>query len=124
MAKWRRPSRLAYGPERTSRLSELNSAKERAYRLLERGQAEEALAILEPLAGDFPQDAELKMMLGSCYLGMGDPDTALSHFERAYAMDKQPYMLMPLGLVYLELEMYGSALHAFTESKRRGLGSA
>ena len=30
-------------------------------------------------------------------------------------------MLFPMGLAYLELEMYGSALHAFNESKRRGL---
>ncbi len=120
MAKWRRPSRLAYGPERTSRLATLNAAKARAGDLLERDQVEEALAILEPLAGDFQQDAELKMMLGTCYYGVGDPDAALLHFESAYALDKQPEMLLPLGIVYVDLEMYGSALHVFSELKRRG----
>ncbi len=71
MAKWRRPSNLAYGPGRTSRLATLNAAKARAGELLGRDQVEEALAILEPLADDFQQDAELQMMLGTCYLWRG-----------------------------------------------------
>ena len=43
------------------------------------------------------------------------------HYERAYALDKNPVVLYPLGLAYLQLAMFGSALHAFTESNRRGL---
>jgi Flp pilus assembly protein TadD len=43
------------------------------------------------------------------------------HYEQAHALDKNPVTLFPLGLAYLQLAMYGSALHAFNESKRRGL---
>jgi tetratricopeptide (TPR) repeat protein len=121
MAKRRKLSNLAYGLERKSRLAALASAKEEATRLMQRGEGDAALDILEPLVDDFPRDAELQMMVGACYLGLEDPDGALFYFEGAYELDKEPAILFPLGLAYFQLEMYGSALYAFHESIRRGL---
>ncbi len=121
MAKWRKPSKLAYGPGRTSRLAALNAAKERASRLLEQDKTEEALDILEPLVDVYPRDAELQMIIGTCYLGLDDPDGALVYFEGAYELDKEPALLLPLGLAYFRLEMYASALYALHESIRHGL---
>ena len=54
-------------------------------------------------------------------LRFGRPRHSLIHYERAYALDKNPVALFPLGFAYLQLAMFGSALHAFTESNRRGL---
>ena len=121
MAKWRRPSNLAYGPGRKSRRAALEFAKEEATGLLESDQLEEALDLLEPLINDFPRDAELHMMVATCYLGLDDPDSALFYFEIAHDIDKEPALLLPLGLTYHQLEMYGSALYAFHESIRHGL---
>jgi tetratricopeptide (TPR) repeat protein len=99
----------------------LDAGKARAGQLLELGQIDAALAILEPLAVEYPHDPGVHMMLGMSYFDMGNLDAALVHYERAYALDKEPLTLLPLGLAYFELAMYGSALHAFEESRRRGL---
>jgi tetratricopeptide (TPR) repeat protein len=88
---------------------------------MESDQLEEALDLLEPLTNDFPRDAELQMMVAICYLGVDDPDSALFYFESAYEIDKESALLLPLGLTYYQLEMYGSALYAFHESIRHGL---
>ena len=121
MAKWRRPSNLAYGPGRKSQRAALEAAKEEATELMENDRLEEALDLLEPLTNDFPRDGELHMMVGTCYLGVDDPDSALFYFEMAYEIDNEPAILFPLGLTYYQLEMYGSALYAFHESIRHGL---
>lgn len=121
MAKWRRLKSPFVDSNSSSRRAALNAGKAQASQLLDRGEAEAALAILEPLAADFQQDAELQLMIGLCYVGLDDPDTALFHCERAYGLDKQPGILFPLGLVYLQLAMFGSALYALTESIRRGV---
>ncbi len=121
MAKWRRPSNLAYSPARKSRRAILDSAKEEATELMESDNLEEALDLLEPLTDDFPRDAELHMMVATCYLGVDDPDSALFYFEFAYEIDKEPALLLPLGLTYYQLQMYGSALYAFHESLRHDL---
>ena len=121
MAKWRRPSNLAYGPGRKSRRAALEAAKEEATELMESDRLEEALDLLEPLTNDFPRDGVLHMMVGTCYLGVDDPDSALFYFEMAYEIDKEPAILLPLGLTYYQLEMYRSALYAFNESIRHGL---
>ncbi|MFN8467179.1 MAG: hypothetical protein U0X20_16605, partial [Caldilineaceae bacterium] len=70
MAKWRRPSNLAYGPARKSRRAILESAKEEATDLMESDKLEDALDLLEPLTNDFPRDGELHMMVATCYLGV------------------------------------------------------
>lgn len=121
MAKWRTFKSPFVDSNPSSRRAALNAGKARASQLLDRGQTEAALAILEPLAADYQNDSDLQMMLGMCHASLGDPDAAVSHYERAYALDKIPVALFPMGLAYLQLAMYGSALHAFDESKRRGL---
>jgi tetratricopeptide (TPR) repeat protein len=121
MAKWKRPKFAGFRHTPPDRRAALDEAKERAAQLLERGLVDEALLQLEEIVTNFPDDADLLMMLGTCHFVTGEPDAALVHYERAYALSKQPEILYPLGMVYLQLAMLGSALHAFTESVRRGL---
>jgi len=121
MVKWRRPSNSSFRPTPSSSRATLNASKARASQLLERGQTEEALAIIEALADDYPREPDLQVMLGMCHYTLGDPDKAVIHYEQAYALDKNPAMWFPLGLAYLQLSMFGSALYAFNESKRRGM---
>lgn len=121
MTKWRRPNFTSIRGLTPDRRAALNAAKARVDQLLERGQLDRALPELQRLVGDYPDDAGLHAMLAICLYGLGNADTALIHYERAYALDKSPVVLLPMGLTYLRLSMFGSALHAFTESNRRGL---
>lgn len=121
MAKWRRPSNLAYGPGRKSRRATLEAAKQEVIQLMESEELEDALDLLEPLINDFPRDAELQMLAGTCYLGLDDPDSALYYFEGAHELDKDPDTWLPIGLACFQLELYGSALYAFEELIRHGL---
>ena len=121
MAKWRRPNISPFRAPSPDRRAALNAGRERARHLLERGQYELARPELERLVIDYPNEPDLQVMLGMCLSAIGDYDTALIHYERAYALDRAPVVLFPLGMTYVELAMFGSALHAFTESIRHGL---
>ena len=55
MAKWRTFKSPFVDSNPSSRRAALNSGKARASQLLDRGQTEAALAILEPLAADYQQ---------------------------------------------------------------------
>ena len=121
MSKWRRLNAPSFRPKPPDRRAALNAGKARARDMLDRSQIDEALPHLQQLVIDYPDDGDLQMMYAMCLFATGDSDTALIHYERAYAMDKDPAILYPLGVAYLGLAMYGSALHAFTESNRRGL---
>lgn len=101
MAKWRRPNSLSFRPTPPDRRAALNAGKARARQLLDRGQIDEALPHLQRFVIDYPDDGDLQMMLGMCLFALGDSDTALIHYERAYALDKNPAVLFPLGLAYL-----------------------
>ena len=72
MAKWRRPNSLSFRPTPPDRRAALNAGKARARQLLDRGQIDAALAHLQPLVTDYPDDADLQMMLAMCHFGLGD----------------------------------------------------
>lgn len=98
-----------------------DAVKGQAAELIEAGQVEEALALLEPFAAFAPRDSELQLLLGIGYSAAGEPDLALVQYEQAYARTKDPVLLYPLGLTYLELAMVGSALYTLDEAERRGM---
>ena len=121
MAQWKKSRFASHRHLSPDQRAALNSSKEYANHLLERGRLDEAMRVLEPLVANYPNDVELLVMSGMCLYGMGDPDAALLNYERACELDRDPVILYPMGIAYLQLAMRGSAFHAFTESIRSGL---
>ncbi|HKY39206.1 MAG TPA: tetratricopeptide repeat protein [Polyangiaceae bacterium] len=77
---------------------------ERARALLRSGQAEQALAILEPLASDAANDASLLGVLGTAQLRLGRRQQAKALFEQVVALEPDSVdALFNLGVALQEL---------------------
>ena len=54
--------------------------------LYSNGQIQEALDSVETLIKDYPNEALLYNICGACYAGLGKPDAAVRHYEKALAI--------------------------------------
>jgi len=86
-----------------------------AANLIEQGQAQQAVDLLEPLSKKHPRVAPLHQALGVAYVAMGDFWRGLDGFERAFDLSRDEAMREPLAQLYLQLEMHSHALHAFRQ---------
>jgi len=77
----------------------LSMQKFRLYMTLE--QPAKAFAELEKLANKYPADARHPLLIGNLYLERNDPDRALEHFQKAYAIDSgNPYYTVAMADYY------------------------
>lgn len=92
---------------------------------LGRGDAADALALLELAAVALPGDAEVEALLGRAHLLAGHPLTALRHVEQAMAAGNGgPKLLLDLGLASWELNRVEVAERAFRDALAAGGGAA
>ena len=74
----------------------------------------EAIVELKKIDKDIPGKYYIKFYLGSCHIGLGDPDSALKYFEAA--MNLEPYeqdipsVYSYMGIAFKDLAEYGKAL--------------
>jgi Flp pilus assembly protein TadD len=113
--KTHRVSRAAR-PERQP--PELEARLREATKLLEDGQLQEAVDLLEPLSMQYPRAASLHHSLAAAYTMLGDLWAGLDGFERAFELTHDPVYWEPLARLYLQLELNAHALHAFRQLLR------
>jgi tetratricopeptide (TPR) repeat protein len=93
-----------------------------ADRLIERGRAQEAIDLLEPLLLSHSRVADVHFYFGYACVTAGDMWGALEGYEQAMRLSRDPSYWQPLAAIYLDLEMNAHALHAFRQVLRGGLG--
>ena len=104
-------------PARRQSRKDLQAAFDRVDTLILKGRAQEALELLEPFLETYPREAELHYYLGYARAKAGDTWSAMSSYERAQELGDSSYWL-PLGFLYLEVDLQVHALHAFRQAIR------
>jgi tetratricopeptide (TPR) repeat protein len=100
-------------PRRTDPQVEL--ALRRAQRWIERGRAEKAIDLLEPLLSSARDQPDLHATLGYALRGVGDVQGAMSAFEEAAALSGAAEHLLPLATLYADA---GLPIHALRILRR------
>ena len=77
---------------------------------------------MEPLLIKHPQSSDLHYYSGYVYAHLGDIWRALPGYEWALDLSNDPAFWMPLASLYLDIEMKASALHAFRQALKHGVG--
>jgi tetratricopeptide (TPR) repeat protein len=93
----------------------LQEALERAKRLIDRGQAQEAIDLLEPLLASRPRVPDLHYVIGYARIEIGDPWGGLAGYEQAMELSRDPAYWLALASLYLHLELNAYALQAFRQ---------
>ena len=94
---------LAAGDEDTSGTDETRSSYERAVRLVEAADYEDALEILEDLNRSEPGNADVLNMLGYAYRKLGRVEAAFGYYREALAIEPRHLGANEyLGELYLE----------------------
>ncbi len=94
---------------------DLEALFEQVDRLVERGRAEEAVALLEPYLAADPNTAELHYYLAYARAQAGDLWGSLASYERALDLSHNLSYWLPLATLYLELGQHAHALRAFRQ---------
>lgn len=94
---------------------DLDSILEQADKLIDADRAEEAVALLEPLANTYPREAALHYYLAYARVKSGDIWAGLAGYERAFELSRDPGYWLPLASLYLELGLNAHALNAFQQ---------
>jgi tetratricopeptide (TPR) repeat protein len=93
----------------------------KAWALSELGRGNDALDVLEPMLGEFPQSARLHGTLGVVLSNDGDLDEACDALEQAVALDEADEVaLANLGLVYEKLRQYEHAFELYNQAIEMG----
>jgi tetratricopeptide (TPR) repeat protein len=103
-------------PSRRSTNKQLDKAIRRAEKLANAGRLDEAIELLEPFCDSSPHDPRIYVALGIILTQRGDMWRAMKAFEQATSLTDDPELCIPLGMTYLENELYGLALHSFRRS--------
>jgi tetratricopeptide (TPR) repeat protein len=90
--------------------------------LIERGRAQEAIDLLEPLLLSHPRVADVHFYFGYACVTAGDVWGALEGYEQAMRLSRDPSYWRPLASIYLDLEMNAHALQALRQVLKRGPG--
>ena len=88
---------------------------EQVNRLVDRGRAAEAVALLEPYLESHPNVADIHYYLGYARAQAGDMWGGLASYERALDLSHNLGYWLPLASLYLELGQHAHALRAFRE---------
>ena len=97
------PASTAAGDEDTSGTDETRSSYERAVRLVEAADYEDALEILEHLKRTESGNADVLNMLGYAHRKLGRVETAFAHYREALAIEPRHLGANEyLGELYLE----------------------
>ena len=98
------PAILAAGDDDTSGSDETRSGYERAVKLVEAADYEDALEILERLNREAPGNADVLNMLGYAHRKLGRSETAFDHYRDALAIEPRHLGANEyLGELYLEM---------------------
>lgn len=82
-----------------------------------RGEFKEALSYYKEAAEKSPEDALAWYGLGSCYVGLEDPEAAIAAFQQAVRADPQnPTPYYNLGRYYGTLERYEEAISSYKKA--------
>ncbi len=123
-----RMERMVYDPWRDAlrlQAATRSGRRERAKKLLSKGQATAALAILEALIAEDAADAPALNMLGISYLLLRRPDDAKEALLRALPLDEHnPTTHVNLSAVLLVVGDHSSALEHATQATRLAPGGA
>jgi tetratricopeptide (TPR) repeat protein len=76
---------------------DLEDVFEKVDSLVNRGRAQEAVALLEPLLARYPYEADLHYHLGYARVKAGDFWAGLSGYERALELKRDPGLWLPLA---------------------------
>lgn len=108
-----RKSRFARSPQPT------RSAALVAAELIEKGDAEAAIALLEPLVARYPNVMEYHTLLGAAYGMVEDYAGAIEQFEALIASDPDnALMYVPLSMFYASLGYPVLAAHTLAQAPR------
>jgi len=102
----------------------LQARLDEAVHLLEHGQPDKAVNLLEPLCEKHPRQAPLHHTLGVAYAAVGALWRSLDALERAFELSPNMAYLESLASLYLQLEMTAHALDAFRRLLRSASGDA
>jgi len=92
---------------------------EQADGLIDRGRAQAAIELLEPLLTSYPRVADLHYYVGYAHVRAGDTWGGLVGYEQAMKLSRDPDYWLSLASLYLELELNAHALHAFRQVLKR-----
>jgi len=82
---------------------------------------EEGLRICLSLSERYPKDFVLQGSIGSCYLGLGLPEKAISYAKKAFEMEPNTTTLKNLCICLLEAEEHDSLVSVISEHIEDGL---
>ncbi|MCP4535579.1 MAG: tetratricopeptide repeat protein [Chloroflexi bacterium] len=121
MSKRKRKKRRSALPKRAKRPGRqssqgLQEALDRADHLILSGRAPEAIELLEPFLESHSRKANLHYLLGYARAKSGDIWGALSGYERAQKLSKNPSYWSSLASLYLEVGQRAHALRAFHQA--------
>ncbi len=102
-------------PQRRTK-TDLHATFERADKLIERGQAQAAVELLEPLLESSPREPDLHYYLGYARAKAGDTWGGIPEYERAQELSRGSDYWLPLAALYMEVELRVHGLRAFRQA--------
>ena len=97
---------------------DIKNALEQAEALIQDGKPDQAIELLKPLAERFKRDGNLQYHLGYAYTKAGDAWRGVDCYRKALELLRDPGLWIPLGYLYLSLELRVLGLDALRRAIR------
>ncbi len=120
----RRPTGARRQRQPPAALRLLAAAYEEAERLLDAGEPDAALELLEPLLADHPRVGDLYLRIGYARVGVGDDWGAVDALEQAAKLTGNPDAWIDFALLCLKLLLNATALYALRRASTLDPASA
>ena len=120
MSKRKQPRRRPPPHRREERLEKEAMAEilDRAHRLIEQGNAEEVVAMLEPLVKEHSRVPDVHYLLGYAYAETGDPWGGIEECERALALGGDRSYGVALVELYVQAGFRAHVVRAYRRARR------
>ena len=108
------------GPRNRAYQSNLSTSRvlEQAEELIQAGKPGDVLQLLLPLAQRFRRDADVQYYLGLAHSQVGDLWDSIPYYRNALELSRDADLWIPLGFLYLDLDLEVLGLHALRRAMR------
>lgn len=107
-----------YQSGKSTEYSRLDRILEQAEDLIESEKPDEAIELLQPLVERYRRDADFQYYLGYAHAKDGNLWAAIPCYHKALELSRDYSLWIPLGFLYLDLDLRVLALHALRHARR------